>query len=111
MGKPYDHQYFYAGSGCATGAMICAGCHQPINNSTQDFMSYKKPSRGDWGYVCWHRECRPDPQWAVLDKRKADAARDYIILKAEAAAFAKRWAHTGICLSEIFEDLDEQVSA
>lgn len=112
MDKPYDHEYHYAGSGClAAGVMECAGCHKPIDSATQDWLSYKKTKNYDWAFVNWHRECRADPQWAVLDKRKADAARDYIALKADAAAFAKRWAHTGICLSEIFEDLDDQVQA
>jgi hypothetical protein len=68
MGKPYDHQYFFAGSGCRHGTMICAKCGQAIDGEGQDWMSYKKPANFDWGLVCFHRSCAADQsRWLKLE--------------------------------------------
>jgi hypothetical protein len=70
MGRPYDHQYHNAATSSA-GTMICAACNKPITEG--EFRSYKRTKDQDWGYVTHHRACSEnDPQWALLDKRRAD---------------------------------------
>ncbi len=73
MAKPYGHQYFFAGSGNACGTMVCAKCNQPVFNHAHDWMAYKKPTRFDWGYVCFHRKCADSQAgWEKIERaRKA----------------------------------------
>jgi hypothetical protein len=111
MGRPYGHQYFYAGSGSRTGTMICAGCDVAIDPQTQDWMSYKKTKSYDWSYVCWHRECRADPQWAKLDARREQSVRDLVAMQADAAAFVAKWSKLGRSLSEYVADIEERECA
>lgn len=76
MGKPYDHQYFFSGQGCSCGTMKCAHCGQPIFNHAHDWMAYKKPNNGDWGYVCFHRKCRDDQAgWVKAEAAQAKHAK------------------------------------
>lgn len=65
MGKPYNHTYYFSGSGCSAGTMVCAKCSQPIFNHNQDWMHYTKSCKDehgwpDWKYVCFHRKCCDD---------------------------------------------------
>lgn len=76
MGKPYGHQYFFAGNGGSTGDMICKCCHQPIFNHSQDWMSYQKSKSHDWSYHCFHRKCRDDQTgWEKIEKKLEKAMR------------------------------------
>lgn len=110
MGRPYDHQYHYAGSGCiAAGVMECVGCHKPIDSKTQDWLSYKKSKNYDWGYVNWHRECRADPQWDVLDRRRAKSKADYKAMCADVRALAEKWSRHGWSLSLHMEEAERDV--
>lgn len=71
MGKPYGHDYSFAPSRNSAGTMICAKCNQPILSELQDWMHYTKTSKGDWAYVCFHRECCDDQSgWEKLEKAK-----------------------------------------
>ena len=56
MGKPYDHNYFFAGDMSSKGSMLCCHCNQPIFNHSQDWMSYKKSKSGDWAFYCFDIE-------------------------------------------------------
>ena len=81
MGKPYGHQYFFAGSGCSYGDMTCRHCKQPIFNHNQDWMVYQKSKSYDWSYHCFHRKCREDQTgWEKIETaaRKAKAKTDAI---------------------------------
>ncbi len=108
MGQPYGHEYHRAGAGGSAGLMICAGCRQPIDNETQEWMSYQKPKNGDWGYVCWHRECRDDPKWAALDARDAQQAIDYAAMQADVAALISKWGSYGWSLTDHVEDAERK---
>lgn len=91
MGKAYEHQYFYAGSGSSAGTMTCMGCHSQIDNKTEDWMVYKKDKNYDWSYVCWHRRCREDVEWAKRDAANAKHKADYAHFKDELSAFQEKW--------------------
>lgn len=84
MGKPYSHCYHFAGSGSSAGAMICAHCHQPIFNHAHDWLSYKKDTGGDWGYVTFHRKCREDQSgWTKIEAaQKAEKDKRESVMKA-----------------------------
>ena len=70
MGKPYGHQYFFAGNGSSTGTMVCKKCNQPIFNHNQDWMSYKKSKSYDWSYHCFHRKCYDKQQgWVQIEEK------------------------------------------
>lgn len=78
MGRPYDHQYFFKGSGCAHGEMVCGGCRQPIFNHAHDWMSYKKSKSYDWAFHCFHRTCwQGKDGWAEIEARNAKAQSRY----------------------------------
>lgn len=103
MGKPFDHQYFFSGSGCSTGEMICATCHQPIFNHSQDWMSYKRSKSGDWAYICFHRKCCVDQTgWEKIETRhkKAMVARVSDLNKIRALA-----SEIGVTDPDEFSDL------
>tara|TARA_R110002020_G_scaffold345966_1_gene559867 strand:+ start:100 stop:450 length:351 start_codon:yes stop_codon:yes gene_type:complete len=69
MGKPYDHNYFFAGDMSSKGSMLCCHCNQPIFNHSQDWMSYKKSKSGDWAFYCFHRKCTRDQSgWEKIEK-------------------------------------------
>ena len=105
MGKPYGHTYYFAGPpGNSAGTMICACCHKPIDATAEDWMYYTKPKRGDWGYVCFHRRCRPDDTgWA---KREAEIAKHLERNKrlvVAAIAFRDEWNVD--CLDDLIDAL------
>lgn len=108
MGKPYGHTYTFAGSQNSAGTMICAGCHKPIDNKTQDWMHYTKPKNHDWGYVCWHRACRPDPKWEQLEAEQARLAAEFEQFKADYAALDAKYAHNHWNAGTYAEMCDEQ---
>lgn len=75
MGKPYDHQYFFAGQGCSCGTMVCASCGKPIFNHAHDWFAYKKSKSGDWCFVCHHRKCWADQSgWEEAEALQAKYA-------------------------------------
>lgn len=91
MGKPYDHQYFFAGYGGYAGTMVCESCNQPIFNHAHDWMHYTKTKKGDWRYVCFHRKCYPDQSgWEKIenDKRAKSEKHDVRISALKALAEA-----------------------
>jgi len=72
MGKPYDHQFFFKGSGCSHGEMVCSGCRQPIFNHAHDWMSYKKSKSYDWAFHCFHRKCwQGRDGWSEIEAKNA----------------------------------------
>ena len=76
MGKPYNHQYFFSGSGCSAGTMICAHCNQPIFDHAHDWMNYTKDLGDDWAFVCFHRRCRTDQTgWEKIETAYLAAAK------------------------------------
>ena len=38
MGKPFGHEYHFAGGGSSKGLMVCDGCNQPIFNHAHDWL-------------------------------------------------------------------------
>lgn len=78
MGKSYDHEYFFSGSGSLKGSMVCRACNNPIFNHNQDWMVYKKNKSYDWAYYCFHRKCSDNQSgWLKFEKalqRKKDKA-------------------------------------
>lgn len=76
MGKPYGHQYFFAGSGCEHGTMTCEHCKEPIHGHSQDWLSYQKSKSYDWAYYNFHRKCREDQSGWEKQERDAQKAAD-----------------------------------
>lgn len=69
MGKPYEKQFFFAGSGPRCGTMVCCSCNQPIFNHAHDWMSQKVTRKWDWEYKTFHRKCYPDQSgWEKVEK-------------------------------------------
>lgn len=91
MGKPYDHQYFFAGSGCSAGSMICRACNQPIFNHSQDWMSYKRSKSHDYSLHCFHRNCAASQVgWENIEAASAAADSRYAKIKADLIALANK---------------------
>ena len=91
MGKPYGHNYFFAGSGSSCGTMQCASCNKPIDNKTSDWMAYRRDKKGDWGFVCFHRNCRADQSsWEKIEKARADAENRHVRLLSEMRKYAEK---------------------
>lgn len=92
MGKPYGHQYFFAGSGNQTGTMVCKACGNPILSHEQDWMSYKEDFKdeggwSDWRFVCFHRGCfTKQAEW---EKREAEARAEIAAHAAKMTALRK----------------------
>lgn len=82
MGKPYDKQYFFSGSGTSCATMVCIKCNQPILNKSQDWMAQKKNKNYDWSYQTIHRGCVDDQsEWIKLEKKaklRNDKARSLL---------------------------------
>lgn len=92
MGRPYDQQYFGAGSACTCGTMRCAGCGKTIDPSKGEWRAYKRQKHGDWGYVTHHRECcAEDPAWAKRDRDLALAVETAEQLRVDAAALIAKY--------------------
>lgn len=105
MGKPYDHQYFFAGQLCTCGTMVCSTCGQPIFNHVDDWLAYKKPKKGDWGFVCHHRKCWPDQSmWEKAETLQAEYTDKMIRLD---EALRKVCQEFGITLSEIRHHIED----
>lgn len=83
MGRPYDHQYFFAGNGSSAGTMICKTCNEPIHNHCQDWMHYSKSCKDeagwpDWAFHCFHRKCVTDQSgWTKIEKAERLAAEKH----------------------------------
>lgn len=81
--KESGYEYFFAGSGCSAGSMVCATCQKSIDNATDDWMaSQKSLPNYDWKYVCRHRACaKSEAPWEVIIKKKQQSVlvRDEII--------------------------------
>jgi hypothetical protein len=106
MGKPYGHNYHFAGGGCSSGRMICAKCNQPVFNHAHDWVSYRKTFRDehgalDWKYVTHHRACYADQSgWLKIEaEQRKEAERDKAIMTALNDVCAKFGATYGdLCL-------------
>lgn len=72
--------FYFAGSGCQAGRMICSKCNQKINSETEDWsckeVYIKKRHRredkhGDgWRYETTHRKCcTDDKEWGNLEDK------------------------------------------
>lgn len=71
MGKPYGHQYSFAGNGGTAGTMVCSFCHKPIDSMSEDWMHWQKTIKGDWEYRSAHRRCAPDQSgWQKLEAER-----------------------------------------
>lgn len=74
MGKPYNHNYHFAGTGNSTGTMICGTCGKPICNQTQDWMSYAQTKSYDWAVHCFHRKCvSAQSGWKNIENKQRTA--------------------------------------
>lgn len=103
MGKPYNFNYHFAGSGGSAGTMICPVCNQPVMDHAHDWVEYTKPMKDDWKYVTVHRKCYADQSgWEKIEhaRKKADDRRNQIM-----AALRKTASELGIDDPIIFAQL------
>jgi hypothetical protein len=79
VAKEHSLQFFFAGSGCFAGTMVCCVCHKPIDAATQDWrLGTKIMPDFDWEYRCRHRSCVQDQSgWGKLTA-KAKARSDSV---------------------------------
>jgi len=103
MGKPYDHEYYFAGQGCSCGTMVCGSCHQQIFNHAHDWLAYKKDKNGDWGFVCHHRKCWPDQSgWEDAERSQMKYAEQVRLID---AALRKVCQDFGMTLDELLDHI------
>lgn len=74
MAKEHSHHYYFAGSGCKNGTMICSHCQKPVDTMKHDWVSSVKPlPHDDWGYRSRHRWCVENQDgWVKIETAKAD---------------------------------------
>lgn len=76
LAKPHSFDYYFAGSGCSAGTMICPVCNQPVMDHAHDWVVYTKPVKDDWKFVSVHRKCYGDQSgWEKIEranKKEAD---------------------------------------
>ena len=106
MGKPYNHNYHFAGGGCSAGRMICSTCNEPVFNHAHDWVAYRQDRNGDWGYVTHHRKCYADQSgWEKIEAAHAkEAAKDAAIM----AAINKICADFGVNYNYLIVTMEEQ---
>jgi len=91
MGKPYDHDFMFKGSGTRVGDMVCETCRKPILDRSQDWMYYKRSKAHDWRFHCYHRKCyRGSDGWAVIEAKNAKAKRRYDAIVADLRSVAEK---------------------
>lgn len=105
MASYYNHKYYFKGSGCMAGCMICPSCNKPIDSDSQDWLCYQKHSKYDWKYVTWHRSCCKDQSgWEKLENKfaKDEAEIEAIMVDIQKCREGRSPEHFAEALDRLF---------